>query len=99
MPLDWTGVALTPVLAANQLLVEVDVVDGRPDNILISFGQASPPPIVGTPQEQADRLSNLGSVPVTPVARLSVTKGRLEEWVGILSGTLEQIKAASPESS
>jgi hypothetical protein len=85
LPLDWSSVTDLPVLAANQLMIQVDVVGGQPDSIVLVIGHASPPPMFGTPEELAATLAEAAPIPVRPIARVSMSRRRLVEWIAVLS--------------
>lgn len=85
LPLDWSSVTDLPVLAANQLMIQVDVVGGQADSIVLIIGHASPPPLSGTPDELAAALAEAGPIPVRPIARVSMSRRRLEEWIAALT--------------
>ena len=85
VPLDWSSTTSLPVLAANQLLIQVDVIGGRPDSVILTIGHANMPPVAGTPDEQRRELQKLRAVPVQAVARVSITRARLDEWVDALT--------------
>lgn len=83
-----------PVVAANQLLVQVDGTGGVPDTIILTIGQAAPPPVAGTPEQQMKEIAErYATVPVLGIARVTLTPARLREWVTIMDGTLKRIEA------
>jgi hypothetical protein len=82
----------TPVLAANQLAVQVDTLGTTPDQVVLAIGHASPPVLVGTEDEQRVALNRIGEVSVMPVARVSVSVGRLKEWAKLLTQTAEKLE-------
>jgi len=87
IPLVWRGVELLQVMAANQLLVQVDMAGVDPDMILLTIGHASPPPVIGTVEEQAARLQEVNEVEIQPIVRLAISERRLSEWVTLLQQT------------
>lgn len=98
IPLDWSGASSLPVLAANQLLVQLDIQnDGHLAELILTIGHASPPPITGTPEEQAEKAKEVKSVAVTPLARVSLASGRLDEWIDLLVNTRKQMQAMRAE--
>jgi hypothetical protein len=84
LPVVWTGVENTPVLAANQFIGQA--ADGE---IFLAFGLFTPPPIVGPPDQQEAQVRRLDRVPVQCLARLSMNRRRLEELIEVLQRTLE----------
>lgn len=91
--LDWSDTPSLPVLAANQLLVQVDSVGAQPDSFILTIGYASGPPVTGTPEEQAEQLRAYQSVHVAPITRISVTRARMIEWLGVLQETVGKVEA------
>ena len=91
LPVEWTGVDAAPVLTANQLLVQADAPAGVPESFLLTIGMASPPPVTGTPEQQLEALRNYSAVPVRPIARISLTPGRLREWAALLQATVARL--------
>lgn len=83
--LEWHPADEIPFLFVNQLIAQVNQ-----GEVFLTFGQVSPPVILGTPEEQRRQLSELESVPVRPIARLSMTPERLEEIIGVLVHTVER---------
>lgn len=79
----WVDVEAKEIIFANQLLVQ-----HVGSEFVITFGQATPPPIVGTPEEQAEMLERVEFVPVKTVARLGLTAQRMTEFVQVLQQNL-----------
>jgi hypothetical protein len=74
-----------PIVFANQLIGQLD--DRR--EAIITFGQANPPILIGSVEEQMQQATAIPFVQVRPVARVSLSRSRLEELVAVLSQTLE----------
>jgi hypothetical protein len=87
IPTAWIGAEDLPVLFVNTFVGQVQAQEGV---FYLTVGQAVPPALIGTPQEQAEQLKQIAYVPVKPVARLALTKPRLQELVGILQANLDQ---------
>ena len=81
--LDWGGVESLPILLANQVIGQV----GQQGEVIISFGQSSPPILIGTPEQQREQAKEITSLPVTPVARIALTRTGLDEMIRILNET------------
>jgi hypothetical protein len=82
-----------PVMAANQLLVQVDGAGGRPDTVILTIGHGAPPPVIGTPEQQLAQLqSKYPTVPIHGLARVSLSPARLREWVDVLQTTLKRLE-------
>ena len=87
IPLTWIGVEDLPILFAN---ASVGQLQAQEDAFYLTVGQATPPALIGTPQEQADQLDQIAYIPVKPVARFAFTRARLQELVAILQANLDQ---------
>jgi hypothetical protein len=85
IPLVWVGLDELPVLFANQFLIQ-----HWQDAFVVSVGQLVPPPVTGTPEEQAEEIDQISYVPVKPVARLGFTRERVRELIIFLEASLEQ---------
>jgi hypothetical protein len=81
----WIGLDDTPVHFVNQFIGQVD----DQADILISFGVATPPLALGTPQEQAEQLDRLSFIPIKPVARFALSRDRLVEFMQAMQATLD----------
>lgn len=87
IPLAWIGAEDLPVLFVNQFVGQVEAEQGV---FFLNIGQALPPALLGTPEEQAEQLEQIAYVPVKPVARLALTRERLEYLIAILQTNLDQ---------
>lgn len=85
VPAVWVGLEEEPVAFTNQFIGQVD---DQCDAVL-SFGQVLGPVLLGTPEQQRDQLQNIPFVQVRPVVRLSLSRPRIEELIGVLQQTLE----------
>ena len=81
----WVGVEDVPIVFANQIIGQVD----DKGEAIITFGQATPPVLLGTPEEQREQAGNIQFVQVRPVARLNLSRARLEELATVIQKTLE----------
>lgn len=83
----WVDIDQVPLLAANQMLAQVNL-----GEVFLTFGQIAPPPFLGTPEqqkEQAQTFAEQGAIlPIRPVARVFMTAERLREMVEVLNDTL-----------
>jgi hypothetical protein len=86
IPTTWIGAEELPVLFVNSFVGQIHPQEGA---FYLTIGQTVPPALVGTPQEQAEQLEQIAYVPVKPVARLALTRSRMEELVTILQMNLE----------
>lgn len=84
-PIEWQlGVS---AVFANQLLVQVDDYECH-----LSFFEIQPPLIVGTPEEKKKAIAELKAVPARCVARIVVSKERLQGFVDAIQGTIDKIR-------
>lgn len=88
--LTWVGTEDVPIMFISHTIGQVD---DRGDAIL-SFGQVTPPALLGTPDEVAEQVKRLAFVPVTPVARFSMSRPRLIELMQMIDQLLKNQEAA-----
>ena len=82
----WVGTEDMPVVFTNQALGQV----GSHGEILLTFGQSSPPAFVPESDEETARvLEELSELPIKPVARLALTRTSLEQLIVALQTTLK----------
>lgn len=84
-------------MASNQALLQVDAAGLIPDLVLLTFGHASPPPAIGTPEEQAAQIAEHAAVSVQPLVRLSMSPRRLRELANLISRALEYLEGSGGE--
>jgi hypothetical protein len=82
VPILWVGVEDAQILFANQFLGQVEQ-----QEIVLTFGQITPPVLLGSPEQRARQVERLGFIPVRTVARFGMTRARLEELIGVLQAT------------
>ncbi len=87
VPLAWIGAEDLPVLFVNQIVGQVDPQD---DAFYLTLGQTVPPALIGTPEQRRAQAEELAYLPVKPVARISLTRKKLEELVAVLQTNLDQ---------
>ena len=85
LPLQWTDFEETPILFSNHFLVQHQL-----NEFILSFGQVTGPPVVGTPDQIRDQARGISHVPIQTVARTGLTRDRLVELIGILQETLRE---------
>jgi len=83
VPLAWVE-ADEPVAFANQFLFQ-QVME---NDFVLHIGQAFPPALVGTPEQQREQAKQIPFVPVRPLGRFSLTRERVVELVNLLQGVL-----------
>jgi hypothetical protein len=89
VPLLWVDLDTTPMLFANQLLVQ-----HHGSEFIISLGQAAPPALIGTAEERQEALAALEFVPVRTVARVGLTAQRMTEFVRVMQENLRAYERA-----
>jgi hypothetical protein len=83
----WPDVDEQSVYRANQFLGQLSPgpgPDGAPEEFVLTIGYVSPPVMLGSAEEQAATMNALGAVSVRTLARVSMSRGRLQELIGIL---------------
>ena len=84
VPVVWLGADEAPVKFANAFLAVV-----QPNEIFLTIGSYTPPPIVGaTVEERAEMARKVAVVPIKPIARVGMTPARLNELIGVLQEAL-----------
>ena len=79
-----------PILYANAFVSQFDK-----DGFIVTIGQMSPPALVGTPSEIKEQLEQIDYVHVQPLARLGLTRERMQELVTFLQTNLDQSEQAA----
>jgi hypothetical protein len=80
--LEWAGTEDLPVSACN-----VFVAQFTPFEFTLTFGYATPPIIL-----RAEDVDKVSSVQARPVARLSLSPGRMQELIDVLKRNMEQFQ-------
>jgi hypothetical protein len=83
LPLQWIEFEETPILFSNQFLAQ-----HQPDEFVLTLGQVTGPPVVGTPEQIREQAGGLSRVPIQTLSRTGLTRARLVELIGILQATL-----------
>lgn len=83
IPLIWVDVEAEEITFVNQLLVQ-----HIGSEFVISFGQVTPPPVLGDAEEQARLLEGIEFVPIKTVARIGLTAQRMTEFVKVMQQNL-----------
>jgi hypothetical protein len=74
------------------------VVQQTPHEFILSFFEAHPPVILGSPEERKATLERLKSIQVQCVARIIVAKERMPEFVKVLQEHLARSHPRTGES-
>lgn len=81
----WGDVSQLAVLAANQFALQVSGLGGVPDEVVLTVGHVAAPVLTGSPEEQRANISELSHVEVHPLARFSMSLGKLDELATAIS--------------
>jgi hypothetical protein len=84
----WVGLEDAPIMFVNQTIGQVD----DHGDIIVTFGQATPPVLFGTPEEQREQVKSIAFIQVHPVTRVTFSTSRAEEVVRVLQQTIENQK-------
>ncbi len=90
VPLVLEGEERAPILFANHLLAQ-----GLADEMVLTFSQITPPPMLGEITEE--QIQQIKSVPARVVARVGTTPERVEEFIKVLRSALTQQRRAVEE--
>lgn len=96
LPLIWPDVNDVSVLMSNVHLLQIS----EPDCAILTLGQAAPPVVLGTTEEQQTMARAIGGVSVRAICRVSMTRMRVAELAAGLSQLLANMDsaAARPEN-
>ena len=90
VPVLWDELEDVPLVLANQVLGQV----GQQGEVILTFGQLTPPLLLGTPEQQEKQANDIPFVSVKPVARLALTKAGLDDLIRVLQLTQENYERA-----
>lgn len=96
VPVVWAGVEETPILMANQFISQFDQ---DLETFILTIGQITPPPLIGTPEEVREQAQQISFVTVKTVARISLSRPRMAELqaaLGANSDNLEKARRGQP---
>ena len=82
--LEWVDFEQLPIVFANHFLVQ-----HQPNEFVLTVGQVTGPPVVGTPEQVREQARGASRVPIHSLARVGLTRERLVELMNILQATLE----------
>jgi hypothetical protein len=89
----WAGVEDVPILYANTFISQFDPTSMG--GFILTVGQLTPPVLLGTEDEIKEQAERVSYVPVRAVARIAVTRGKLDELIAILESTKEKFDRAT----
>jgi hypothetical protein len=82
--LEWVDFEEQPIVFANHFLVQ-----HQPNEFVLTLGQVTGPPVVGTPEQVREQARGASHVPIHALARVGLTRLRVLELINILQATLE----------
>ena len=82
--LEWVDFEEQPIVFANHFLVQ-----HQPNEFVLTLGQVTGPPVVGTPEQVREQARGAGRVPIHALARVGLTRLRVLELINVLQATLE----------
>lgn len=83
LPIVWAGSEDVSIALVNQFLGQV----GLQDEVILSFGQLTPPALLGTPEQQQQQARDIPFLAVRPVARMGLTRAGLDQLIDVLQQT------------
>jgi hypothetical protein len=84
LPLSWVGYDENPIVYANQFLIQFLPEEG----FVLGIGQATAPPLIGTPEQVAEQASQIEFIPVRTLSRVALTRPKLAELIAALEANL-----------
>jgi hypothetical protein len=91
VPLVWAGLDDATIVYANSFLCQFDQ---DLQTFILSFGQSTPPVLVGTPDEVKRQAQEIEFIQVKPLLRVSLSEVRFEEFRQALGANLDQLEHA-----
>ncbi len=83
IPLSWIGTEELPIFLVNQFVCQFNQ-----EEFILTFGQMTPPALLGTEEERIEQAQQVAYVPVKPLARLGFTEARMRELIAVLEVNL-----------
>lgn len=88
VPLVIVGAEDTPIYFANLFVVQHEQKE-----FIITFGQYSPPLLLGAPEEKQEAARRMPHVPIKVVARVGLTPERMVELIEVLQTNFRKYQA------
>lgn len=85
LPIVYTSLDDQPVLFANQFAIQFNQ-----DEFILTVGQLQPPLLLGTPDQQHQQAARLTHVPIRVLARVGMTRARIDELAKLLAEHLRR---------
>ena len=73
------------------------LVQNTASEFVLSFFEVRPPVLLGTPEENVERIKTLGPVPADCVARLVIAPSRMGSFIDAMQRIYEQYKSREKE--
>ena len=89
IPLSWVGLEERPIYAANHFLSQI-----AGCGFFVTFGVASPPVLLGTPEYRREQAKKIAFVPVRALSRIALTRQGMEELIEVLQRNLKHLEEA-----
>jgi hypothetical protein len=84
VPLAWVGYDETPIIYANQFLIQI-----QPEgSFVIGVGQSTPPALIGTQEQIEEQAMEIEFVAVRPLTRVAITEDKMRELIAALGANL-----------
>lgn len=88
VPLAWVGYDETPIIYANQFLIQF-----QPEgSFVIGVGQSTPPALIGTPEQIEQQAMGIEFVAVRPLTKVAITEDKMRELVAALEANLRNFE-------
>jgi hypothetical protein len=88
IPLVIIGAEDVPIYFTNLFVVQHEEKE-----FIITFGQYSPPLLLGSPEEKQEAAKRMPYVPIKVIARVGLTPERMEELIEVLQTNLRKYQA------
>ena len=88
LPFFFIGSEDVPIVLSN-----LQVIQHIQQEFIITFGQFSPPVVLGTPEEQMEQMKSKPYLPVKTVARVAMSPQRVGDLITALQRNLDKWKA------
>lgn len=89
LPFFFIGSEDIPIVLSN-----LQVIQHVQQEFIITFGQFSPPVVLGTPEEQMEQMKSKPYLPVKTVARVAMSPQRVGDLIKALQDNLAKWKAS-----
>ena len=89
LPFFFIGSEDVPIVLSN-----LQVIQHVQQEFIITFGQFSPPVVLGTPEEQVEQIKSKQYLSVKTVARVAMSPQRVDDLITALKTNLDNWKAS-----